>query len=107
ASVTEGNSGTTALTFSVSLTQASSQTVTVNYATADGTATVAGADYQAASGTLTFAPGQTTQTVTVLVNGDTVVEPNETFTLTLTSPGGATLGRSDATGTIINDDIPP
>jgi hypothetical protein len=69
--VTEGNSGTSNATFTVRLTDQSAQTVTVNYATADGTAT-AGADYQPASGTLTFAPGETSKTVTVLVNGDIV-----------------------------------
>ncbi len=106
ASVVEGNSGTTALTYTVSLSQASTQTVTVNYATADGTAT-AGSDYQAASGILTFAPGQTAQTVTVLVNGDTAVEPDETLTLNLNSASGATLARPTGTGTIVNDDFPP
>src|SRR5205085_1518794 len=69
-SAAEGDSGTTALTFTVSLSSPSTSTVTVDYATADGTAT-AGSDYTAAAGTLTFAPGQTSQTVTVLVNGDT------------------------------------
>src|SRR5262249_17460063 len=69
----EGNSGTTAYTFTVSLSAASTSTVTVNYATANGTAS-AGSDYLATSGTLTFAPGQTQQTITVYANGDTVYE---------------------------------
>src|SRR5262245_50319814 len=62
-SVTEGNDGTTSAVFTVTLSRASSQTVTVNYATADGSATTANNDYMAASGTLTFAPGQTSQTI--------------------------------------------
>ena len=61
--------------------------VTVGYTTANGTAT-AGTDYTASSGTLTFAPGVTTQTIAVKVTGDTAVEPDETFTVTLASPPG-------------------
>src|SRR5262249_5457761 len=76
---------------------------TVNYATADGTATVSSGDYQSLSGTLTFAPGQTSQTVTVLVNGDTLHEANETFTLRLSGAVNAPLPTSQATGTSLND----
>jgi Ca2+-binding RTX toxin-like protein len=102
----EGNSGTTAYIFTVSLSNPSSQAITVNYATANGTAT-AGSDYVANSGTLTFAAGQTSQQITVLVNGDTTVEPDETFTVTLTSPSNATLGATaSSTATILNDDSP-
>src|SRR5439155_7003116 len=72
------------------------------YATADGTATVADNDYTAASGTLTFAPGQTQQTVTVLVNGDATPEPNETLSVNLSSPTCAVLGASQGTGTIVD-----
>jgi hypothetical protein len=103
ASVTEGNSGTTAMAFIVTLSKASTKTVTVKYATSNGTAT-AGQDYTAASGTITFAPGVTSQNVNINVIGDTTVEPDETFTVTLSSPSGATVGRSAATGTILNDD---
>jgi hypothetical protein len=106
-SVTEGNAGIATATFTVTLTASVSQTVTVNYATANGTATTAGGDYQAASGTLTFAPGQTSQTVSILVNGDTLNEANETFYLNLSNPVGATLARGSATGTILNDDPVP
>src|SRR5262249_36780314 len=106
ASVNEGNNGTTALTFTLSLSQSLSSAVTVSYATADGTA-VAGSDYQGASGTVTFNAGVTTQTVTVLVNADTLYEPNETLTLNLSNPSGAALGRSQATGTVVNDDPVP
>ena len=103
ATVTEGNTGTTNAVFTVSLSTASSQTVTVRYATANGTAT-AGSDYTAVSGTLTFAPGQLTRTIAVPVLGDTVVEPNETFIVNLTSPTNATLSDSQGAGTITNND---
>uniref|UniRef100_UPI00307636EA beta strand repeat-containing protein n=1 Tax=Oryzifoliimicrobium ureilyticus TaxID=3113724 RepID=UPI00307636EA len=102
-SVAEGNSGTTTATFPVTLSAASSQTVTVNYATANGSAN-AGSDYVARSGTLTFSPGTTTQNVAVTVNGDTTVEPDETFTVTLSGASNATIARATATGTILNDD---
>ena len=68
---------------------------------------MANADYQPAAGTVTFAPNQTTQQITVLVNGDTAFEPNETFTIQLTNPGGATLSNANGTGTILNDDVAP
>jgi len=101
----EGSSGSSAFTFTVSLSAPSASPVTVQYVTADGTATVANNDYVPTSGTLTFAPGQTVQTVTVLVNGDTVSEPNEAFYVNLSNPSGATLATSQGTGTIKNDDI--
>jgi len=103
ASVTEGNSGTSTATFTVTLSAASGQTITVNYATADGTAT-AGSDYVASAGTLTFAPGVTTQSIAVTVNGDTAVEPDETFSVTLSSASNASIARATGTGTILNDD---
>src|SRR5262249_46114318 len=99
-------SGTTAATFTVSLSAPTDQTVTVNYSTADGTA-VAGSDYEAASGTLTFDPGQTSQTVTVSVLGDTLSEASETFTLNLSSPTNATLIQAQGTTTISDDDPLP
>jgi chitinase len=102
--VSEGNSGTKNAVFAVSLSAASTSTVTVSYATANGTAAAPG-DYAAKTGTLTFTPGQTAKTVTVLVNGDTAVEPDEVFTLNLTGPTGATLGDGTATGTIQNNDV--
>jgi hypothetical protein len=100
----EGNSGTTPFNFTVTLSAPSASTVTVNYATANGTAT-AGSDYVATSGMLTFAPGITTQPITVLVNGDLVVEPDETVTVTLTTPTNATIATAQGTGTILNDDV--
>jgi len=102
--VAEGNVGTTPMTFAVTLTPASAGTVTVNYAANGGTATN-GVDYTVAgTGTLTFAPGVTTQNITVNVNGDTQVESNETIVMTLSTPSGATLGTATASGTILNDD---
>jgi ribosomal protein L35AE/L33A len=104
--VTEGNSGAARATFNVTLSPASAGTVTVNFATANGTAT-AGSDYVTSAGTLTFNPGDTIQTVTVLVNGDTTPEPNETFVVNLTSPSGATFLDAQGQGNITNDDGAP
>jgi len=101
-SVTEGNAGTSAA-FTVTLSPASAQTVTVAFATADGTAT-AGSDYTAASGTLTFEPGETTKTIPVAVIGDTAFEPNETFSVTLSGPTNASLVAATGSATLVNDD---
>lgn len=104
ASVVEGNGGgATNLNFTVTLSAASPSNATVNYSTSDGTA-LAASDYTAANATLTIPAGSTTGTITVLVNADTTFEPNETLTLTLSAPTGATLGTAIATGTITNDD---
>jgi hypothetical protein len=100
----EGNSGTQQFMFTVSLSAPSTSSVTVQYATADVTAT-AGSDYVATSGTLTFAPGVTQQTISVTVNGDTLVEPDETFDVNLSAPVNATLAASQGIGTILNDDV--
>jgi hypothetical protein len=108
--VVEGNEGTRAAIFTVTLSRESSSPVTVAYATADGApglgnpATVAGGDYQQASGTLTFAPGVSTRLVTVLINGDTTVEPNEFFRVDLSNATGAPIFNGVGTGTIVNDD---
>ena len=104
--VTEGNSGTTNATFTVSLSKASAQAVTVSYATAEGTAT-AGTDYQSSSGTLNFAAGQTTQSVSVQVNGENVYEDDETFFVNLSNPTNAEISDAQGIGTINNDDPPP
>jgi CSLREA domain-containing protein len=101
--VAEGNAGTSTATFNVTLSAASTQTVTVQFATADGTAT-AGSDYVAAGGTLTFNPGITSQPVNVTINGDTVVEPGETFFVNLTNPTNAVLVDAQGLGTILNDE---
>jgi len=103
ANVTEGDSGTSNLSFTVSLSTQASSDVMVDYATSNGTAT-AGIDYTATNGTLTISAGSTSNTVTVSVTGDTDVENNETLTLTLSNPNGASLGSALATGTITNDD---
>ena len=106
ATVTEAAGAT--MDFSVTMSRASSATVTVDYATSDGTAT-AGADYTAASGTLSFAPGETAKTVSVPVLDDAHDDDGETFTLTLSNPSGgnAYLADSEAVGTIENADAMP
>ncbi|MGQ0620973.1 MAG: Calx-beta domain-containing protein [Panacagrimonas sp.] len=104
ASVTEGNAGSVSATFTVTLSQAASDPVTVDFATSDGTATSGSSDYVGRSGSLSFAAGETSKTFTVTVNGDTLVEQNETFTVTLSNPGGATIADGNGTGTIQNDD---
>src|SRR5205823_13176561 len=106
ATVTEGNSGNAHANFTVSLTAASGRTVSVDYATADGTAT-APADYTGSSGTLIFNPGETNKIVTVQVKGDILYELNETFTFNLSNPTNATITTATGTGTIINDDSAP
>ena len=103
--VTEGNAGTKTLTFILTLAGATELPATVDYVTADGTAT-AGSDYAATSGQITFQVGQTTKTVAVTVNGDTTFEPTETFGLNLTPVADAAVG-SPGIGTITNDDQRP
>lgn len=104
ASVTEGASGTATMTFTVSLSRASTAAVSYNIATANGTAT-AGSDYVARSLTgEPIAAGQTSRTFVVTVNGDQQREPNETFTVNLSGAVGATLADAQATGTIVSDD---
>jgi len=106
ATLAEGSAGTTPLSFPVRLSPASRQVVSVSYATSDGTAT-APADYTATSGTLTFKAGETTKTITVAVVGDTGFEAEETLTVTLSNPVGATIATAAAAGTILNDDVAP
>lgn len=101
--VNEGNSGPGFAVFNVTLSSASSQTISVNYATANGTAT-ASSDYVPAVGTLTFNPGQTSVPLAIQVIGDTVLEPNENFFVNLSNPVNATIGDSQGVGTIVNDD---
>jgi len=102
-SVTEGNSGTTNATFTVTLSPASTQTVTVAYSTANFTAASAG-DFQPKSGTLTFAPGATNMQIVILVNGDTQPEADEAFHVNLTNPINAPIAKNRGVGTILNDD---
>lgn len=89
--------------FTVSLSHALPTTVTVDYATADSTAT-AGSDYDAAAGTLTFAPGETSKTVDVRVRGDEAMENDEAFFLTLRNASGAGIATPVAAAVIVDDD---
>ena len=91
------------MSFTVSLSRVPTVTVRVNYATKNGSA-VAGTDYVATSGTLTFAPGVQSKTVTVTVKGDRQVEPNEKLAVRLSNATGTPLGNNSGTGTIQNDD---
>jgi hypothetical protein len=103
--VNEGNSGTTPQNFVVRLSAASANTITVDFSTANGTA--GPADYTVSSGRLTFAPGETSKTITVLVKGDTLVEPNETYRVNLARPTFAVLSDSQGVAYIRNDDSAP
>jgi hypothetical protein len=117
ANITEAN-GTKDLTFTVALSNASDDIVTVDYGSADGTAIV-DCDYTATTGTLSFAPsdliadttaftpGETRKTVTVKINGDDDVENTETFLLNLKNAVGGSIGKATGTGTIDNDDLLP
>jgi K319L-like, PKD domain/Calx-beta domain len=103
--VPEGDSGVTAATFTVLLSAPQAAPVTVDFATADGTATVADNDYASATGTVTFAPGDTAEPVTVLVNGDTNVELNEMFLVNLSNAtGNATIADSQGVGKILDEE---
>ena len=102
-SLNEGNSGTQTSTFTVMLSNPSSSTVTVNV-TPGGTASSPG-DFTLSPTSLTFAPLETTKTVTATIVGDTLVEPDETFTATLSGATNATIGTATASGTILNDDF--
>jgi hypothetical protein len=107
-SVTEGDAGSITAAFTVTLSALSSREVTVNYATANNTATAASGDYTAIPTTLlTFAPGVTTQTINVSVKGDTRYEAAETFRVNLSNANRATIAVSPGIGTILNDDTPP
>src|SRR5262245_9022280 len=106
--VMEGNIGTTNAVFTVSLSAVPSIGVTVNFATADGTATVADNDYNSVSGTLTFPPGATTpMTISVVIAGDTRIEGNENFFVNLSNPSAATIADGQGVGAIVDDDAAP
>jgi len=104
--VTMSNESVASATFTVTLCAMWDQTVTVDYATSNGTAT-AGEDYTATSGTLTFAPGDTTKTFTVAVLADSIDEANETATITLSNASNASISDATGTLTITDDDDPP
>lgn len=107
--VREGDAGSTLASFVARLSASSELAVTADFATTDGTATVADNDYQARSGLITFAPGSTQTTIEVQVLGDTRVEADETFSVALSNVQNAQLGRAQGRGLVRNDDveIPP
>jgi hypothetical protein len=100
--VTEGQSAV----FTVSLAGSSAIPVSVDFFAADGTA-VGGDDFRSESGTLTFAPGETTQTITIVVNSDGVNEGQETFLVNLLNAVGATFGDAEGVGTVLDNDVLP
>jgi hypothetical protein len=99
----EGDSGTRTMSFKLELSAASGKQVKVTFETSNGSA-VAPSDYTAKTVTVTFAPGQTVRWIPVVINGDTVVEPNQTFFVTLHNPVNATIGDGSASGQITTDD---
>src|SRR5262245_31825800 len=103
--VAEGHSGQTAFIFTVSLSEASTRQVTVKYATANGSAKTGDGDFVGKSGTLRFAPGETTKTITVLVNGDRRWELDEYFFVNLSAARNATIADAQAVGMILSDDL--
>jgi len=106
-SVIEGNTGTNDVTFTVVLSAPSTNTVTVNFATANGTATSGSGDYVFRSGSLSFPAGTTNLPLVVRVRGDTMYELDETFVVTLSAPAFAVLGDAQGVCTILNDDSIP
>jgi len=103
-----GSEAVTGVSLSVSLSAASGSAVTVSYAVTGGTATGGGVDYTLANGTLTFNPGETSKTIAIAVNNDTLDENDETVQVTLSAPVNATLGTTSVyTYTIQDDDAPP
>lgn len=103
ATIAEGNTGTTPVTFTITLTPRSRQPVTVEYTTRDGTA-IAPGDYRGTRGRIELPPGIDSATVDVLVQGDTAEEPDETFSLVLKNPTGAVLAVAEAQAEIVDDD---
>lgn len=103
--VIEGDTGIVDAIFTVTRSGFTDVTSTVDYITADDTATVTGSDYVAASGELTFDPGMTTQTIAITVNGDTLDEGiSEQFVVNLSNPTNATIQKEQGIGTILDDD---
>jgi serralysin len=101
--ITEGQAGNTA-TFTVSLSKAATGAVSIDFATANGTAS-SGTDYTAKTGTINFAAGETSKTVTVSITDDSLVENNETFNVNLSNAKGVTIKDGNGIGTIVSDDI--
>lgn len=103
ATVTEGDTGTKNISFSVTLSNPSFQSITATATTSEMTAG-AGSDYVTKSSVVTINSGQVASSFTVVVNGDTVSEPHETFVVSLTNPGNGTIARTSAVGTIVDND---
>jgi Calx-beta domain len=103
ATVVEGDSGSRNLVFTVTMSKTASSAVTVQFQTGNSSAVV-GSDYTSTFGILTFAPGTTTQTITVGVLGDAALENDETMIVTLTNADNASISDSTALGTIFDDD---
>ncbi|MDB9484303.1 Calx-beta domain-containing protein, partial [Dolichospermum circinale CS-537/05] len=102
--IVEGTTSPQNVQYTVTLSAASTQTITVQYATSNGTA-IAGSDYTTITGTLTFNPGVTSQNIIIPILNDAINEPNETFTVTLTSPTNAGLGTKSTATTTITDTL--
>ena len=100
----EGNTGTTPFVFPVTLSYSTPSVVQVDYIAMSGSAQ-AGSDFVPTSGTLSFAPGTVTQTITVPVFGDSIRESNKTFAVVLSAPANATIVRGSGAGTIVDDDL--
>jgi hypothetical protein len=103
--VNEGNAGTAFALFEVTMSEARSFPVTVNFKTVDGTASARGGDYVRQRGQVTFSPGSLSQLVAVVIRGDRTVEPDETFHLVLSRPTVGAFAKGAATCTIVNDDL--
>ncbi len=101
--VSEGDAGTSNANFSVSLSSPSGKTITLNFATADGSAK-AGSDYAGGAGVITFSPGVTTRSLLIPVIGEVVRESDETFSVTITNPINVTITKGQGIGTIIDND---
>jgi uncharacterized repeat protein (TIGR01451 family) len=104
ATLLEGTTGTVNAIFTVTLSTPGTAPVTVNYTTIDNSATVTDNDYIAASGIITFAPGDVTHTIPITINGDTTIETDEIFYVNLSGAIGAAMVDNQGVGTIINDD---
>jgi Ca2+-binding RTX toxin-like protein len=102
-SVIEGDSGRRDANFTVSISSPAPGPVSVDYATAEGTAT-AGSDYESRSGIVTFQPGESSKRLTVPVIGDTVEEPNESFSVQISNPAGVAIAKATGSGTILDDE---
>ena len=101
----EGDAGTSPFVFTIALSAPHPTTVTVDFATVDGTATAASGDYVHVTGTVTFAPGDVLEQIIVLVNGDAVEEGDENFLVHLSNAtGGASIGDDEGFGLIIDDE---